>query len=103
MMDALERVKHIRRPAPEPWPPERLLQAAEEGVRRWRGTEGHFCVVYSPFQDAVRGIDPPFELPPGELDEARAAGGDVAARYVKWERCPQTAGRPNPYEPWVEI
>jgi hypothetical protein len=33
----------------------------------------------------------------------RNVNSRIAAYFVKWERCPKTAGLPNPYEPWIEI
>ncbi len=63
------------------------------------------------FQDAVAVIAPRFQLAAEE--QAAASAADVPGRrnvnsritvwFVKWERCPETAGLPNPYEPWIEI
>jgi hypothetical protein len=111
-MDALERVMRIGRgPANEPWPPDRFPQAASEGKRRWAAVEELFGVQYSMFQDAVAVIAPAFRLPAEEESAASAAdvpgmrniNSRVAVWFVKWERCPETAGLPNPYEPWIEI
>jgi hypothetical protein len=111
-MDALERVKRIRRgPMPDAWPSERFRQAAAEGKRRWTEIEEFFEIEYSMFQDAVAVIAPEFHLSPEEEVEARAVdipdrrnvNSQIAIWFVKWERCPETAGLPNPYEPWIEI
>jgi hypothetical protein len=111
-MDALERVKLIRRASPpESWSPERFKQAATEGKRRWTEIEELFGIQYSIFQDAVAAIAPAFHLPAEEELEARAVeipgrrnvSSRIAVWFVKWERCPETAGLPNPYEPWIEI
>ena len=111
-MDALERVKLIRRASvPEAWPPERFRQAAAEGKRRWTEIEELFGIQYSMFQDAVAAIAPAFHLSTEEESEARAVeipgrrnvNSRIAVWFVKWERCPETAGLPNPYEPWIEI
>jgi hypothetical protein len=111
-MDALERVTRIRRgSALETWPPERFRQAAAEGKRRWAEIEELFGVQYSMFQDAVSTIAPGFHLSTEEEVAARAAdvpgmrnvNSRIAVWFVKWERCPETSGLPNPYEPWIEI
>lgn len=111
-MDALERVRRIRRESPaEQWPPERFRQAAAEGKRRWAEAEELFGVQWSMFKDAVAVIAPDFKLSPAEEQAADAAdvpgmrnvGPWIAVSFVRWERCPATAGLPNPYEPWVEI
>jgi hypothetical protein len=111
-MDALERVMRIRRGLGlEAWPSERFRQAAAEGKRRWAEVEALFSVQYSMFQDAVSAIAPGFHLSPEEELAAHAAdvpgrrnvNSRVAIWFVKWERCPETSGLPNPYEPWIEI
>jgi hypothetical protein len=111
-MDALERVKRIRRDvALETWASERFRQAAAEGKRRWAEVEEWFGIQYPMFQDAVAAIAPEFRL---SLEEERAAyaadvparrnvGSRIAVWFVNWERCPKTRGLPNPYEPWIEI
>ena len=63
------------------------------------------------FQDAVSTIAPGFQLSPEEEAAAYAAevpgrqnvNSRIAVWFVKWERCADTAGLPNPYEPWIEI
>lgn len=111
-MDALERVVRIRRdPTSEPWPPERFRNAAAEGKRRWIATEQRLGVKYSMFQDAVAVIAPALRLPPEQEAAALAApvpgrrnvNSRIAVWFVKWERCAETTGLPNPYEPWIEI
>ncbi|MCE9563552.1 MAG: hypothetical protein K8U57_16040 [Planctomycetes bacterium] len=111
-MDALERVLRIRRElATERWPPERFRQAAAEGKRRWAEAEDLFGVQWSMLKDAVALISPDFKMPPAEEEAAwsvdvpgmRNVGPWVAVSFVRWERCPTTAGLPNPYEPWIEI
>jgi hypothetical protein len=111
-MDALERVKLIRRVSvPEAWPPDRFRQAAAEGKRRWTEIEDLFGIQYSMFQDAVAVIAPAFQLSAEEESQARTVeipgrrnvNNRIAVWFVKWERCPETAGLPNPYEPWIEI
>lgn len=62
-------------------------------------------------RDAVALISPDFKMPPAEeeaawsadVPEMRNVGPWVAVSFVRWERCPMTAGLPNPYEPWIEI
>lgn len=111
-MDALDRVVRIRRDSiTDPWPAERFRQAAAEGKRRWAEVEELFGIQYPMFQDAISAIAPAFELP--EEEKAAAYAVDVPGRrnvnsriavyFVKWERCPETAGLPNPYVPWIEI
>jgi hypothetical protein len=111
-MDALERVARIRQSSPlEAWPAERFRQAAADGKRRWAEVEELFGVQYPMFGDAVAAIAPEFHLSPQEEAAARAA--DVAGRrnassriavwFVKWEHCLETAGLPNPYEPWNQV
>ncbi len=111
-MDALERVKRIRRDsALEVWPPERFLQAAAEGKRRWSEVEQLFGIQYPMLWDAVAAISPHFRLSREEEETAYAAdiparrgvNSRVAVWFLKWERCPETHGLPNPYEPWIEI
>jgi hypothetical protein len=111
-MDALERVVKIRRGSiPEAWPAERFRHAASEGKRRWSEIEGLFGIEYPMFQDAVAAIAPGFHLSPNEESAAYAAdvpgrrsvNSRIAVWFLKWERCPETAGLPNPYEPWIEI
>ncbi len=111
-MNALERVLRIRQGSPlASWPSERFQQAAIEGKRRWAEVEKLFGIQYPMFQDAVGAIAPELQLSPAE--EAAAYSSDVPGRrnvdrrrddwFVKWERCPETAGLPNPYEPWIDI
>lgn len=111
-MDALERVLNIRRgSALEAWSRERFWQAAVEGKRRWAEVEGLFGVQYSMFRDAVAAIAPDFHLSTEEEKAAYAAdvpgrrnvNSRIAVWFVKWERCHETSGLPNPYEPWIEI
>ena len=111
-MDALDRVLRIRRESPaEQWSPERFRQAAAEGKRRWAEAEELFGVQWSMLKDAVGVIAPDFKMSSAEEEAAWAAdvpglrnvGSWVAVSFVRWERCPATAGLPNPYEPWVEI
>jgi hypothetical protein len=111
-MDALERVRRIRAgPAADPWPAERFRQAAAEGKRRWAEIEELFGIEYAMFRDAVGVIAPDFRLSPEEQEAAAATdvpgkrnvNSRIAVWFVKWDRCPETAGLPNPYEPWIEI
>ena len=70
-----------------------------------------FGVQYPMFRDAVAAIAPKFQL--AEAEEWAAYAAEVPGRcnvnsrialwFVKWERCPLTAGLPNPDEPWIEI
>lgn len=111
-MDALERVTRILSESPrEAWPPERFREAGAEGKRRWAEVEELFGVQYPLFEDAVAVIAPGFRLAPEEEAAAYAANvpgrrnvnSRIAVWFVKWERCSDTAGLPNPYEPWIEI
>jgi len=62
------------------------------------------------FLDALQPFAPGFHLSPEEeaaayapMFRAGAIQQPIAAWFVKWERCPETSGLPNPYEPWIEI
>jgi len=110
-MDALERVARIGRAPAENRPRKRFLPAANEGKRRWQEAEELFGIRYPMFEDAVAVIAPDFRLPPEEEAAAREVASPgrpnvsnrITVWFVKWERCPATAGLPNPYEPWIEI
>lgn len=111
-MDALERVQRIRPGvAVGPWTRDQFLQAAALGKQRWSEVEALFDIQYPIFQDAVAAIAPEFRLTVEEKSSARSAeipgqrnvDSRIALWFVKWERCPATAGLPNPYEPWIEI
>ena len=111
-MDALDRVMQIRKRAPVPaWVREDFLRAASEGKKRWQDTEALFGITYSMFRDAVSEIAPSFQLTPEEKTMAEAAdvpgmrnvNSRIAVFFLKWERCAETSGFPNPYEPWMEI
>ena len=111
-MDALERVTQIRKKVVLPrWEHDEFIRAASEGKKRWQETEASFGINYSIFCDAVSEIAPAFELAPDERAIAEAAdvpvmrnvNSRIAVFFLKWERCSETTGLPNPYGPWVEI
>lgn len=112
-MDALEGLLriHVSKPPEELWQPERFRQVALEGKRRWQEIEELFDIEYPMFADAVSIISPSFRLSQEEESTVRSAdvscirttGTQVAVAFLRWERCSETAGLPNPYEPWIEI
>jgi hypothetical protein len=58
----------------------------------------------------IRRGGPPEAWPPERFRQAAAdvpgrrnVNSRIAVWFVKWERCPETAGLPNPYEPWIGI
>jgi hypothetical protein len=111
-MDALERLMQIRNRAVVPaWGREDFLRAAAKGKKRWQDTEDVFGITYSMFGDAVSEIDPSFQLASDAKAMAEATDAPrmrnvdsrIAVFFLKWERCPETSGFPNPYGPWIEI
>jgi hypothetical protein len=63
------------------------------------------------FQDAVAAISPSFGMESRFTDVAEATvvpgrrnvDNRIALWFMRWARCPRTAGYPNPYEPWIDI
>jgi hypothetical protein len=110
-MDALERILRIGRVTELGWSGEEFAQAAREGKRRFEEIESVFEIEYGMFADAVALLAPNYHLAPEEetavkaapIRESHRASKRIALWYLKWERCPVTAGLPNPYEPWIEI
>ena len=109
---AVERLRGLRRPfPPSSWTREQFLSAAREGKRRWQESEALFGLQWSMFDDAVSVISPHFVMEPQFIDVAEATDiprgrnvdNRVALWFMRWARCPQTAGYPNPYEPWIAI
>ncbi len=112
LMDALERIKGIGLIAPgEHWNGPQFFDAGREGKRRWQELEGLFELQWPMFADAVAVLDPAFRLPADEETAALSAkwprmwcvNSGILISFLKWERCPTTAGLLNPYEPWIEI
>ena len=111
-MDPLERLLRIgREPPPEPWSDDQFRQAAADGKQRWLEVKAFFGIQYAIFEDAIGIVAPDFKLSLGEEQAAHAAavprmrnvGSRIAVSFLRWERCPATAGHSNPYEPWLEI
>src|SRR3954447_25264769 len=99
-MDVLERLRRISSAGVEPWPASRFIYAANEGRQRWKDAEGLFGIQYPMFADAVELIAPSFSLSPAEeavvattdVPGGRNTGRFIVASFVRWERCPETAG-----------
>lgn len=110
-MDALDRILCLGRTPAREWSDAEFQQAAWEGKRRFEEIESVLEIQYGMFRDAVAVLAPAFSLSPEEevaiaaapIREAYHATKRLAVSYLKWERCPVTAGLPNPYEPWIEI
>ena len=108
----LQRVMRLRRKAIFPtWVPEDFESAFSEGKNRWQETEELFGMSYPIWRDAVSEIAPSFQLAMREeaavqsmiLSDICNGYDRIALYFLKWERCRETSGLPNPYEPWIEI
>ena len=110
-MDALDRVKRVRRVRRDPvWQDEDYRLAGARAKRLWQTIEELFGVQYGILTDAVSVISPEFELSRSEIlsiQESEIAsvcrGRQVALSFVKWDRCRATCGIDNPFGPILEI
>jgi hypothetical protein len=111
-VDAVERVVTINeRTRFAEWTRDEFSEAGCAARIRWWRVMEQFGVRYPMLSDAVAYIEPTFQLPPeveraveaAAIPRARNISSRLAVAFVKWDRCPTTAGHPNPYEPLVEI
>ncbi len=111
-IEAVERLRRLRPPfPPTDWRGEQFKASAIEGKRRWSEAEELFGAQWPMFADAVAVISPTFGLESRYGDVAAAAqvppgrnvDNRIALWFLKWARCPTTAGYLNPYDPWLSI